>query len=285
MKHRFDVRVGPIAYRVGSSWRAPVAALAALYRDYPREPGVPHYTVRLEPARPWRRWLRPSVALAGDFMLPEALPLPLGHALLMAEMGMNLQLALGERRFLLLHAGAVEREGRALILTGESGSGKSTLAALLGERGWRYLGDEFVLVDPASGALHPFPRPASLKNASIATVAAEVEAGRLGPLMTGTPKGDIRHLRPPASAISAMDATAMPMAIVFPRFGFARAVRPVARSEAFVRLTQASTNYTAMGERGFVALTRLVTTVPAVAIDYPDTATGHALVDELAAAL
>ena len=285
MRHRFDVRVGPIAFRVGSAWRAPVDALAALYRDFPQQTATPNYTVRLEPTRPWRRWLRPSVALAGDFTLPEALPLPLAHGLLMAEMGMNLQLALGERRFLLLHAGAVERDGRALILTGESGSGKSTLAALLGERGWRYLGDEFVLVAPTTGALHSFPRPASLKNASIGTLAAEVDGTRFGPMLEGTPKGRIRHLRPPVSAVEAMDRTALPAAIVFPSFGSAPAIRPLARSEAFVRLTQASTNYTALGERGFVALTRLVTSVPAVAIDYPDTATATSLIDDLWAAL
>ena len=132
MKYRFDVRVGPIAYRIGSDWRAPIETLGQLYRDYPLSEGVADYTVRLEAPRPWRRWLRPQVAIAGDFTLPEALPLPLEHGLLAAEMGMNLQLALGERRFLLLHAASVERDGRALILTGESGAGKSTLAALLG---------------------------------------------------------------------------------------------------------------------------------------------------------
>lgn len=54
VNHRFDVQVGPIAFRVGSAWRAPVDALGALYRDYPQRPAVPHYTVRLEPTRPRR---------------------------------------------------------------------------------------------------------------------------------------------------------------------------------------------------------------------------------------
>ena len=69
--------------------------------------------------------------------------------------------------------------------------------------------------------------------------------------------------------------------IVFPRFGFDAAVRDVAPGEAFVRLTQASTNYTAMGECGFNALTRLVTTVPAKAIDYLDTTSALELVASL----
>src|SRR3546814_10633346 len=99
--------------------------------------------VRLEPAKPWRRWLRPSVAIAGDYMLPDAAPLPLAQGLLAAEMGMNLQMALGWRRHVLIHASCVEKNGRALVMTGASGSGKSTLAAMLGERGWRGMGDEF----------------------------------------------------------------------------------------------------------------------------------------------
>ena len=280
MRHSLSVQVGPVGFRIGSAWRAPVAALRSLYEGYPAS-RIPDFTVRLEPARPWRRWLRPAVAIAGDHVIPEALPLPLAQGLLAAEMAMNLQVALGERRFLLLHAACVERDGRALILTGESGSGKSTLSALLMESGWRFLGDEFVLIDPETGAAMPFPRPVSLKNASIAALAEVAPDGRFGPLMRATPKGDIRHLRPDARALAAMATGARPALILFPRYGLADAVRPVPPAELFVRLTQASTNYVALGERGFRALTHLATTVPAAAIDYPDTASGIARVEAL----
>ena len=37
-----------------------------------------------------------------------------------------------------LHAGAVERDGRSLLLVGSSGKGKSTLTAALVQRGWGY---------------------------------------------------------------------------------------------------------------------------------------------------
>jgi HprK-related kinase A len=281
MKHRFDVRVGPIQFRIGSAWPAPVAAMRQLYARYPCPPDIPSFTVRLEPDKPWRRLIRPSVAIRGDHILPDALPLPLAQGLLAAEMGMNLQLALGERRFLLLHAASVERAGRGLILTGESGSGKSTLSALLGANGWRFMGDEFVLIDPASGEMVPFPRPVSLKNASIAVLQAILPADRFGPCLRGTPKGDICHLRPDATAIARMDERAVPRLILFPRFGFDAAVRDVQPGEAFVRLTQASTNYTGLGVRGFDALTRLVTAVPAMAIDYPDTASALQMVESL----
>ena len=285
MRHATALRVGPVTFRIGSDWRAPIHALNTLYAGHQPPAAVPDFTVRLEAPRPWRRWVRPQVAVAGDLTIPGALPLPLAHALLAAEMAMNLQLALGWRRHLLLHAAAVEKEGRAAILTGESGAGKSTLAALLAARGWRLLGDEFALLAPDTGLLHPHPRLVSLKNASVAAVKDMTPGARWGTWLRGTPKGDIRHLVPDARALAAMDTPAAPALIVFPRFGFDAATRPIAASEAFVRLTQASTNYVALGEPGFAALTRLVRDVPAVAVGYPDGAAGVAAVEALWAAL
>jgi HprK-related kinase A len=279
MRHSLALRIGPVAFRIGSAWRAPLDALARLYAGYPAPAdGLCDFTVRLEPERPWRRWLRPSVAIRGDYILPDAAPLSLAHGLLAAEMGMNLQMALGQKSWLLLHAATVEKDGRAIVMTGESGAGKSTLAALLGERGWRLMGDEFALLDLASGVLLPFPRAISLKNGAIAVMEGEVEAARFGPRLVGTPKGDIRHLRPNADAIARMGEGARPALILFPRFGAAAAIRGVGQAETFMRLTQASTNYVALGRAGFDALAGLVTRVPALAIDYPDTETAIGLI-------
>ncbi|QAY75630.1 HprK-related kinase A [Sphingosinicella sp. BN140058] len=285
MRHRLALRIGPVAFRIGSAWAAPLAELARLYAPYPAADGAADFTVRLEPAAPWRRIIRPSVAIAGDYTLPDAAPLPLAQGLLAAEMGMNLQMALGQKRFLLLHAGVVERDGKALILTGPSGAGKSTLAALLGTRGWRFMGDEFGLLDPESGLLHPFPRAISLKNASLALF-DDVDPERLGPVLRGTPKGTIRHLRPPADAIARMAHSARPALILFPRFGrdLPATQRPVGAAEVFVRLTQASTNYVSLGERGFGALTALVGGTPARAIDYSSTEEAIGLVEQTWAA-
>ena len=281
MRHLLALQIGPVGFRIGSAWRAPLDALESLYAGYPAPAdGLCDFTVRLEPERPWRRFLRPSVAIRGDYVLPDAAPLALVHGLLAAEMGMNLQMALGQKHYLLLHAATVEKDGRALVMTGESGAGKSTLAALLGERGWRLMGDEFALLDMETGALLPFPRAISLKNRAIAVMEAEVDGGRFGPRLDGTPKGSIRHLRPNAEAIRLMGEGAMPALILFPRFGAAAAVRGVGQAETFMRLTQASTNYVALGRRGFDALTGLVRATPALAIDYPDAETAIGLVED-----
>jgi HprK-related kinase A len=282
MKHATALRIGPVGFRVGSDWRGPIVALEDLYRDYPRpEDGIPDFNVHLFAARPWRRVLRPSVHIGGDFVIPDAAPLPLEQGLLAAEMGMNLQMALGQRRYLLLHASAVERDGKALLMTGMSGAGKSTLAALLMAAGWRLMGDEFALLDPATGRIHGFPRLISLKNEAIPVLERALPKARFGPRLEGTPKGVIRHLVPDPRAIAAMAEPATPHLILFPSYGFAAAEREVLPSETFVRLTQASTNYVALAERGFDALTDLVRNVPARAVDYPDTATALAQVERL----
>jgi len=246
-----------------------VAALRRLYATYPDVQGeAADFTVRLRPVKPWRRWFRPSIFIAGDHWLADAAPLSLAHGLLAAEMGMNLQMALGWRRHLLLHASCVEKDGRALLMSGESGSGKSTLAAMLGEKGWRFLGDEFVLVDLVDGRVWPFPRLVSLKNSAIAPMMTLAGAQRFGPLLADTPKGDIRHLVPRDDAIAAMDVPATPALLLFPAFGADSGVRPMDPAEVFVRLTHASTNYVALGEAGFLALTGLAACVPAAAIGY-----------------
>jgi HprK-related kinase A len=287
MRHSHSFRVGPVGFRVGSDWAGPIAQVRALYAAYPPlDSGFASATVRLEATRPWRRWVRPAVHIHGDYTIPDALPLPLAQGLLAAEMGMNLQVALGWRQHLLLHASAVERGGRAVVMVGASGSGKSTLAAMLGEGGhWRFMGDEFAMLDTAHGTVHAFPRLVSLKNESIAAMQAVVPAERFGPTIAGTPKGTIRHLIPKAAAIARMDEPAVPALLLFPTFGEDPGLRPVPPSEALLRLTESSTNYVALGEPAFAALLRLVRAIPAVAIGYRSSAEGVDAVEALWAGL
>jgi hypothetical protein len=104
---------------------------------------------------------------------------------------------------------------------------------------------------------------------------------RMGPLLRATAKGDIRHMVPHTDAVRRMGEGAMPALLLFPRFGHAADVRFLGQGEIFMRLTQASTNYVALGERGFTALTRFVTQVPARAIDFPSGEAAFDMVDRL----
>ena len=65
------------------------------------------------------------------------------------------------------------------------------------------------------------------------------------------------------------------------RLGHAPELREMGKSEVFVRLTQASTNYVALGEGGFNALTRFVDQVPVKAMDYQSTDQAEEMIEKL----
>src|SRR3546814_20820653 len=120
MRHEVQLQGGPVGFLVGSDGSAPIEALRALYEGYPAPSGASDFTVRLEAERPWRRWVRPSVAIRGDYTLPVAAQLLLEHGLLAAEFGLNLQMALGKKRYRLLHAPPGAKAHRGCLRTGLS---------------------------------------------------------------------------------------------------------------------------------------------------------------------
>jgi hypothetical protein len=56
---------------------------------------------------------------------------------------------------LLLHAAAVEKNGRCVLIAGRGGVHKSSFVLALMQRGWRVYGDDLILL--ADGQVHPFP--------------------------------------------------------------------------------------------------------------------------------
>lgn len=82
---------------------------------------------------------------------------------------------------LLFHGGAVEREGVVIALLAPSGRGKSTLAAALVQRGWAYLSDELVTVDPRTHWVDPFPKALDLSEDSLDLLGAPDALTRLAP--------------------------------------------------------------------------------------------------------
>ena len=283
-------QIGPFSFQLRTSLTDVRAQMAALYARYPQPPGgaddfIAEFRIAVEPTSLLRRFVRPQIAMLSDLAMP-IFPLhrrlgPVGF-----EMAMNWHVAMGMHRLLLLHASCAEASGEggrgALIFSGESGSGKSTLAAALGFSGWRLLGDEFVLVDPQTGLLQPFPRPISLKNRSIDVMAEVAGPERLSARFTDTPKGTIAYLAPPDDAIAAMHDPARPVGIVFPAFraGAQPQARQIRPSEAFVRLASSSTNYHKIGGPAFEAVWTLAS-LPAFVISYGSTEDGQMLARQI----
>jgi hypothetical protein len=114
----------------------------------------------------------------------------------------------------LLHAAAVEANGRAVVLPGASGSGKSTLAAHLVREGMRYLTDEIGAISAASCEVEPYAKPLMLKPGSWALF-PELEPPPLpGPIDPDSPwaiaPGEFR-----ADAVAPVSPLA---AVVFPEY-------------------------------------------------------------------
>ncbi len=62
-----------------------------------------------------------------------------------------------------LHAGVVSLNGRAVILCGEANKGKTTLTLALVREGFKFLSDEVAFIDRKTGMVQPFPRALGLR--------------------------------------------------------------------------------------------------------------------------
>ena len=199
-------------------------------------------------------------------------PYPLSHAYPLFEWGLNWSIATRSNHYLMLHAGAVEHGGRALILPAVPGSGKSTLSTALAFRGWRLLSDEFGLIERPSGRVMPLPRAIPLKNRSIDVIRDYLPEAELGPRFEKTRKGTVCHVRPPDDCIRRQQETAEPAWIVFPRYisGHATDLTPIPKGLAFVRLAHNSFNYRVLGATGFEHLKVLIKRCDCYSLIYSD---------------
>ncbi|HSV20769.1 MAG TPA: HprK-related kinase A [Casimicrobiaceae bacterium] len=278
------LRIPPVRVRVRSPIAGFAARLADLYGEYELHDTRDYadIDIRMLPGARLRRWVRPTVQFVVDGVTPFE-PFRLDHAMPMFEWGLNWVFAHRMHQFLLLHSAVVERDGRALLLPAWPGSGKSTLAASLACAGWRYLSDEFGVV-AASGMVHPFARPAALKNESIAVI-ERMRPGGVGPVYPATRKGAVAHFRvPPASLARAADPAPI-AAVVFPDFiaGAPLTVQPMTPAVAFLKLAHNAFNYEVVGERGFRAVAGIVRSAPCRIVRYGDLAAAHGAIADIVA--
>ena len=68
--------------------------------------------------------------------------------------------------YIVLHAGVVSREGRAIVVYGQSGFGKTTLTLELLRRGYGFMSDEFCPIRLSDFLIEPFERLVGLKRSS-----------------------------------------------------------------------------------------------------------------------
>lgn len=276
------IDLGACTVRFRSRYRGFWEVMRILYGAFPIEPesGFADISIELRTRRRGftGRWA--DLLIDGESPL-EALPLDM--FLPLVEWGLNWTIAHRAHAWMILHAGVVARNDRALLIPAVSGAGKSTLTAGLMCNGYRLLSDEFCAIDPAAGDVMPLLRPICLKNDSIELIGRRWPGAPIGPSTPGTRKGTVAHLAPSAGSVSARTQPARPEFVIFPRFrpGKAAKIEAVPTPRAFVELSGNAFNYALLGETAFVALTNLLSHCRFYEVTYPDLDDAFALIDAL----
>lgn len=142
--------------------------------------------------------------------------------------------------YLQIHAGAITKNSKGIILPACTNGGKTTLILGLLMRGFKYLSDEVVLVDPETCRIFPFPKNLCLKEGSFKLF----DPSRIGIQMKE------HHVRPSKGALSfinptriAPDVTGCPCEaafLIFPYFDTSRSVqlKKIRKSEALLNMTK-----------------------------------------------
>jgi hypothetical protein len=170
------------------------------------------------------------------------------------------------RDFLLLHAGAVTMDGRAVILPAPPESGKSSLAIALLQAGFDYLSDELAAIDPFTGWIHPFPKRIWVTDGSLEHFPGLAE--RLQD-RAGLGAGLLKRYVRPDDLDAAIGAAGRVGLVVFPtsdHHGAPRVSR-LSRAQAVHRLAGNTFNLPVYGERGLERLSRIVLEAPAFQLD------------------
>jgi HprK-related kinase A len=255
------IRLGPVVFRIRSPFPAVASAVQFHYGEYDTgdTEDFVDFDICVTATGGFRRFVRRQVIFDFEGHRPFH-PLPVAQAHPLLEWGLNWCIAANCHQYLIVHAGVVERAGRAMLLPARAGSGKSTLCAGLVACGWRLLSDELALIDMTSRSIVPIPRPISLKNASIDVVATAWKDSRISPPVADTTKGRVAYVSVPSQSIRRAHEPAALGWIVAPSFrdGADTELAPMPRADAFMHVVDNAINYSVHGREGFLVVADLV---------------------------
>ena len=181
-----------------------------------------------------------------------------------------------------VHAGAVARDGRAMLLPALSGSGKSTLVAALALSGFDYYTDEVTILTE-EGRLLPYPKTITLKLGgwdAITALFPQAEAAAYAPVH----HGKLRHLAAPGlPPADMMDTGCGVDFFVFPRYASKEptSLQPISRAAALARLAERSLNLTLLGKTGLDIVFRVLQDIQCYELTVSDLSEAVLLLDNL----
>jgi len=263
-RKKIVLAIEPFVIELTTSIPSVMSSVENLYADFPvlneENHSFADFHIEITSPQGLRRWYRPQVQFYFDGM-PPFKPLPISQAYPFFEWGLNWCIATIAHQYLLIHAAVVEKNGCALILSGEPGAGKSTLCAALVNRGWRLLSDEMAVIDPKTQEIIPVVRPISLKNESITLIKQWAPDAIMGESFLDTSKGTVAHLKPPKDSVVNAKTRTKAALIVFPKFSSETgpySLETLSKGQAALKLADNSFNYNVLGSDGFHCVCDLV---------------------------
>jgi hypothetical protein len=169
-----------------------------------------------------------------------------------------------------IHAGAVERNGGAVLISGTSGRGKSTLSTELCHRGWKLLSDENAPIDMTTGQVIPFPqRPRRRLNPGKELTPDEIQS--------------IRFEEIPVDASDVRREPAPVRAIIFPIFQKSSEARldRLSPGEGAMEIIRNATNFADHKAIAVEEAVRMANGIPCYTLTYDNGSRAAALIDAL----
>ena len=167
-----------------------------------------------------------------------------------------------------LHAAALSRDARAVVLPGTSGSGKTTLSTLLAARGYNYLTDEYVFIEKNSDKVQAFMRPPNIKVGGLDALKSYFDFDRHA---NQAIKGEHVAMIPPhlLNPVNTPEDAVIKL-IVFPKYseGASFKLEKLSKAKAGLILMECLVNARNLNGHGFTEATRLVRQTPAYRLQY-----------------
>jgi len=163
-----------------------------------------------------------------------------------------------------LHAAAVSKNGRAIVVPANSGAGKSTFTTWLAANDFDYLTDELILVDGA-GNLEAIARPIQIKSHGLEAIDHLISDH------TQVKKGKFANALPISSLAGAVAEGNQVLGLfVFPKYakGAEFSMTKLTSAEAGMRLMANHVNARNLEGHGFRAMMELMRTTPSYALEY-----------------
>jgi hypothetical protein len=169
-----------------------------------------------------------------------------------------------------LHAGAAERNGKALLLSGPSGCGKSTLTTLLCGLGWKLMSDDMAPMRMSSLEVLAYPQsPIRRLDSGI-----DIEAHGIGTLEREPIEMSETDFRREPAAVGA---------IVFPSYkrGAKASIHSLSQGEGALEVIRNCTNFAELKDTGVTFAATLCASVPVYRLAFGGGQKAVSLLDDL----